>query len=83
MTRFALIDKKSADGWSGDGVATVERYLPANYEVILNNDHGIVVGGEDHCGWTLDDYVLPRLGSGLIWGQEIHLGHPALVGVTA
>lgn len=83
MTRFALIDKKSADGWSGDGVTTVEKYLPANYEVILNNDHGIVVAGEDHCGWTLDDYVLPRLGSGLIWGQEITLDHPALVGVTA
>lgn len=83
MTRFALIDKKSADGWSGDGVATVERYLPGNYEVVFNSDDGIVIAGDDDHGWTLDDYVLPRLASGLIWGQEITTGHPALRGVTA
>jgi hypothetical protein len=78
VKRYALIDSKSAAGWSGNGVATVERYLPGNYEVLGETSLGIVVAGEDDCGWTLDDYVLPRLSSGLIAGQEIDLSHPAL-----
>jgi hypothetical protein len=42
----------------------VEPYLPMNYSV------GCVIAGYDHAGWTLDDYVLPRLASGLIMGEE-------------
>jgi len=77
MNRYALIDSKSAAGWSGDGPKTVAKYLPANYSVLGVTDLGIVVGGRDEAGWTLDGYVLPRLSSGLIAGQEIDLDHPA------
>lgn len=48
----------------------VRNYLPANYSVV--GVHGCVVtieGTDDH-GWTLDDYVIPRLASGLIHARE-------------
>jgi hypothetical protein len=38
----------------------------------------VVVSGEDRYGWTLDDYVIPRLGSGCYGCQEIDLSHPAM-----
>ena len=38
----------------------------------------LLVEGEDHAGWTLDDYVIPRLGSGNYGCREIDLSHPAL-----
>lgn len=56
---------------SGDST-TVERYLPANYEVEVKDGHVYIVG-HDHCGWTLDGYVIPRLASGLIFAQEVSL----------
>lgn len=37
-----------------------------------------VIGGEDKAGWTLDDYVIPRLASGVITAQEIDLSHPVM-----
>lgn len=51
----------------------VTAYLPNNYRVLgneLGTDALLVVGRDDH-GWTLDGYVLPRLGSGMIFGEEI------------
>lgn len=51
---------------------TIGSYLPGNYEVIgtlLNGE--ILIEGEDSCGWTLDDYVIPRLQSGLYGCREI------------
>ena len=55
----------------------VEAYLPRNYSVIAEGEeHGrayVIIEGEDVAGWTLDGYVLPRLGSGLIAGKEINL----------
>ena len=33
-----------------------------------------MIGGYDDAGWTLDGYVLPRLASGLIFGEEIGKG---------
>lgn len=59
-------------------VDRVARYLPDNYEVtgILPVDPGaygegpsVIVTGEDYAGWTAEDYVLPRLASGLIIGR--------------
>lgn len=55
----------------------VAQYLPGNYSVIgrtieLGNidipltHMGILIAGVDNHGWTLEDYVIPRLGSGLI-----------------
>jgi hypothetical protein len=58
--------------------AQLEAYLPRNYKILRqvarqnNNDPVVfVIEGEDSAGWTLDDYVLPRLASGLIFGKEI------------
>lgn len=60
----------------------IARYMPGNYEVLgvgtLDEYQAVVIGGEDNAGWTLDDYVLPRLGSGLYLGREIDLSHPIM-----
>ena len=54
---------------------TVARYLPSNYEVVGEYTSvlgdAIVIEGEDRQGWTLDDYVIPRLASGLIFAAEV------------
>ena len=52
----------------------VRDYLPANYQVICTTDDDrVIIAGEDDHGWTLDDYVIPRLGSGLMFAREIKL----------
>jgi hypothetical protein len=67
----------------------LEAYLPENYEVIWQGDvepydgatwttTGWVIAGRDAAGWTLDGYVIPRLGSGLIRAREIDLSHPVM-----
>jgi len=48
----------------------VQRYMPGNYEATQQPDGLIVITGHDVAGWTLDDYVIPRLASGLIWAEE-------------
>jgi len=52
----------------------IESYLPANYHVVHEDDNGqgTLIAGEDDHGWTLDDYVIPRMGSGLIVCREVH-----------
>jgi hypothetical protein len=50
------------------GIARTERFA-------------VVVSGRDHAGWTLDSYVIPRLGSGSFGATEIDLSHPALKAV--
>jgi len=58
---------------------TVRAYLPANYHAApaeTQNAHGgnrVSIWGTDDAGWTLDGYVIPRLGSGLIWAREVPL----------
>jgi hypothetical protein len=47
------------------------RYLPHNYQVTEVTDEWVLFEGHDTCGWTLDDYVIPRLASGLIWAEEV------------
>lgn len=53
------------------------RYLPFNYEVVkegLAEDGETtiwLIAGEDNAGWTLDDYVIPRLASGMVWAKEL------------
>ena len=52
---------------------SVADYLPNNYKVIgrtLDNNGTIIIGVDDH-GWTMDKYVIPRLGSALIACEEI------------
>jgi len=49
--------------------------LPGNYSVIGVDQAGLVViSGRDAAGWTLGDYVIPRLLSGLYTCQELMLG---------
>jgi hypothetical protein len=63
---------------SGDAAAVerqIERYLPAGYVVASVVELGshrweIRISGRDSAGWTLDEYVLPRLASGLWIGEE-------------
>ena len=50
----------------------VENYLPFNYRVVVDED-GLLIVGVDKAGWTMRDYVIPRLGSGLIVAREIHI----------
>lgn len=51
----------------------VEALLPLNYRVIGRDvpNGFILIGGEDNAGWTLDGYVIPRLGSALIFTEEV------------
>ena len=75
-TRFALV-RNARDAkqlWA---------YLPDNYRIV-GGDIGVlgkplyVIAGEDRAGWTMDDYVIPRLASGLIWATELdYEGRPA------
>ena len=49
----------------------VEAYLPRNYQVLGETPGAVLIEGTDNAGWTLDDYVIPRLASGLITAREI------------
>lgn len=58
MKRRAIVATKQG--------GTVARYLPENYKVVGDTgapDCFTIIEGEDHAGWTLDDYVIPRLAS--------------------
>lgn len=75
MIRYAIVNNIT--------VGTCSAYLPGNYSVIFTflNDSGnesCVIAGKDNAGWTLDDYVIPRLASGLYHCQEIDLSHPIM-----
>tara|TARA_R110002126_G_scaffold203064_3_gene350383 strand:- start:1790 stop:2053 length:264 start_codon:yes stop_codon:yes gene_type:complete len=51
----------------------VAQYLPKNFTVIgrtPDNTGTIIVGVDDH-GWSLDQYVIPRLASGMIHCEEV------------
>jgi hypothetical protein len=65
--RFAIVK----DG--AKNIKTIREYLPINYqaEFARGNRDDVVIFGEDNHGWTLDGYVIPRLGSGLIVAKEI------------
>lgn len=49
----------------------VARYLPANYRVTGEDAEWVYFAGRDRAGWTLEDYVLPRLASGLYFAEEV------------
>lgn len=51
---------------TGGSEAAVARYLPSNYEVLSHDPEAgeTIVGGRDSAGWTMTDYVQPRLQSG-------------------
>ncbi len=54
----------------------VSAYLPSGYRVegSQTDDRGrleVTIAGDDSLGWTLDDYVIPRLASGLMFADEV------------
>lgn len=54
----------------------VRAYLPSNYTADLSGGR-VIITGHDDAGWTMEDYVLPRLASGLIFATQTGLkeGH--------
>jgi hypothetical protein len=70
-TRYAEVA-----GSSGITEAKVAAYLPSNYRTtgMRPGEFGMVVlvEGTDRAGWTLDDYVIPRIGSsGTMAAREV------------
>jgi hypothetical protein len=73
----------------------VAAYLPRNYTVVGVVEYRpfasmpghvekcVVISGRDRCGWTLDHYVIPRLGSDLMRADEIDLSHPVMMQLPA
>ena len=55
----------------GGDAERVAAYLPRGYEVVTTVTDGVLIAGRDNSGWTLDAYVLPRLASGLMFGNEV------------
>jgi hypothetical protein len=50
----------------------IQRYLPSNYSAEYDPVMDwIVIEGFDVAGWTLDDYVIPRLASGNYYAKEV------------
>lgn len=54
-----------------DSAESIARYLPANYQIVGTGKDHVIVAGQDNSGWTMDAYLIPRLGSGLISAYEI------------
>lgn len=68
MIRAAIIERPTSP------LSTIQAYLPGNYDAVQQESDGsIVISGVDSCGWTLDDYVIPRLASGMHFAREIDL----------
>ena len=65
MTRFAIVK-----GFNSE--REVAAYLPFNYHVVgIHDNDTAVIAGVDVAGWTLEDYVIPRFGSGLMACREL------------
>jgi hypothetical protein len=65
--RYAIIES------GRDSLGVVERYLPSNYSCFMYpRTDTIVICGDDVAGWTLDNYVIPRLQSGNIIAIEVY-----------
>ena len=52
-------------------VELVQKYLPQNYRASQAKDGSIVITGKDVAGWTMEEYVIPRLASGLIFAEAV------------
>ena len=78
MTYDPEPDPKPRRRWAVvTGRATLEQVqslLPSNYEAhleVATDKVDIFIVGRDQDGWTLDGYVIPRLGSALIPAREV------------
>ena len=79
--RYAAVRGHSIDA------TRVAAYLPSNYRVegegTMYEPWGnpypvVVISGVDDHGWSLDRYVIPRLGSGMMACTEIDLSHEVM-----
>ena len=86
LRRYAVV---RGLGITADKVAA---YLPSNYRVegvsTMNESCGdeypvVVISGVDSHGWTMEKYVVPRLGSGMMAATEIDLSHPVMMTIPA
>jgi len=53
-----------------DKVETIRRYLPRFYSAEACGKDVIILG-VDNAGWTMHEYVIPRLASGLYRAEEL------------
>ena len=51
-------------------ISSIERYMPGNYTATAIGPD-VLIAGVDVSGWTLEDYVIPRLASGLYFAEEL------------
>lgn len=51
-------------------VDVIRRYLPSNY-IAFTWGTGVWIEGNDVAGWTMNDYVIPRLASGGFYASEM------------
>lgn len=57
----------------------IRAYLPSNYSLAHDGRvteigqfaSGYLIVGNDNAGWTLGEYVIPRLASGMIFAKEV------------
>jgi len=72
-TRRATIPYSGDPPRNVEGVLErVKALLPDNYKVSYNSlTEQFMITGHDVAGWTLDEYVIPRLASGLIFAEEV------------
>lgn len=56
---------------SGNRPELIAKFLPHNYEVVASMGEYTLIGGIDDSGWTMQDYVIPRLRSGLMGCNEV------------
>lgn len=64
IIRIAVVEGKAND------CDAIRRYLPTNYGA---STYGmdVVITGRDYNGYTMKDYVLPRLASGMYFAREL------------
>lgn len=88
MKRYAIVknarDREQLEAYLPGNYAVIYEYIGARYFEDDDRPYGqggengtlsFVIAGEDNAGWTFDDYVEPRLASGLIYAKEIGLDH--------
>lgn len=68
--RQATVDATKV-GWGSDPLKVVNAYLPSNFQADRKGDVITITGTDDH-GWTLTEYVIPRLASAMIFAQEVN-----------
>jgi len=77
-----MVETRRALVRNGETEERIAAYLPANYEVVgraylmdgpasIKPDVCFLIEGVDDHGWSLHEYVIPRLASGLIWAEEV------------